>query len=96
MKFPVPELSVVLVLNAIVGTELVLHTTPLDKIGNPPSLLIFPPVIALVAVIELTAVVVKIGNVLAGVGNDVLAGGVIVSAFLQEAMPAIRKITVTK
>ena len=36
----------------------------IEKIGNPPSLLILPPVIALVAVMVLTVVVVKIGNVL--------------------------------
>ncbi len=65
MKLPVSVPSEVFVFSAIVGFELVLQTTPLDKIGNPPSLVIFPPVIALVAVMELTVAVVKIGNVLA-------------------------------
>ncbi len=66
MKLPVPVPSENLVSKEIVGVDLVLHTTPLDNIGEPPSLLIFPPDVALVDLIKLIAVVIIIGSEIAG------------------------------
>jgi hypothetical protein len=59
---PNPVPSSVFVASAIVGFGDVLHTTPLAVIGEPPSLIIEPPLVAVVAVILLTAVVVSLGG----------------------------------
>ena len=55
---PVP---LVVKLFAVVGFGLVLQHTPLAVMAEPPSLLILPPLLAVVAVIALTAVVLKMG-----------------------------------
>ena len=60
VKVPVVPALVVLVVNAIVGEEVVLHTTPLAVIGLPPSLVMFPPLMAVVDVILVAAVVASI------------------------------------
>ena len=62
VKLPVPVPSVVLVVKAIVGFWLVLHTTPLAVIAPPPSLVILPPLLAVVEVIEETVVVVRVAR----------------------------------
>ena len=55
--------SEVLVGNAIVGFADVLQQTPRYIIVLPPSLVTFPPLVAVVCVIEDTAVVVSVGTV---------------------------------
>lgn len=60
-KMPVPEPSVV-ELFAVVGLVLVDQQIPLAVTDAPPSSLILPPDDADVKVIELTAVVVNVGN----------------------------------
>ena len=62
VKLPVPVPSVVLVVKAIVGFWLVLQTTPLAVIAPPPSLLMLPPLLALVEVIDETVVVVRVAR----------------------------------
>ena len=58
VKLPIDdEFSTVLVLSAIVGLGLVLHTTPLVCIVYPFAELIFPPELALDAVTEVGVVV---------------------------------------
>ena len=59
-----PELppSVVL-LSTVVGVGFVLQHTPLTETVAPPSLLISPPLVALFAVISVTATVVNVGFV---------------------------------
>jgi hypothetical protein len=52
---------VVLVLNAIVGSADVLQQTPRAVTDAPPSLVILPPLVAVVLVIEDAAVVVSVG-----------------------------------
>jgi hypothetical protein len=52
---------VVLVLNAIVGFADVLQHTPRAVTATPPSLVILPPLVAVVLVIEDAAVVVSVG-----------------------------------
>ena len=59
VKVPVVPASVVLE-SEVVGTALVLHTTPLAVIGLPPSLVMFPPLMAVVDVILVAAVVAAI------------------------------------
>ena len=59
---PAPVPSSVFVAKAIVGLGDVLHTTPFAVIGDPPSLMIVPPLVAAVAVMLLTAVVVNLGG----------------------------------
>ena len=59
VKEPMPEPSVVLVANAIVGLAEVLQTTPRCVIVAPPSETIVPPLVTVVAVILATAVVVR-------------------------------------
>jgi hypothetical protein len=56
VKDPLPEPSFVR-LPAIVGLGEVLQQTPLAVTGNPPADVMVPPVVAVVAVIEVTAVV---------------------------------------
>ena len=62
MKLPVPVPLVVLSL-AVVGLADVLQHTPLAVIEVPPSEVTFPPLVALVAVIEDAAVVVTVGAI---------------------------------
>ena len=57
-KVPFAVPSVVFVLSATVGDADVDHTTPLAVTVAPPLYVIFPPLLALVAVMELAAVVV--------------------------------------
>ena len=59
---PVPVLSVVLVLNAVIGPVVVLQHTPRAVTAAPPSLVIFPPLVAVVCVIADAAVVVITGT----------------------------------
>lgn len=61
VKEPVPLPSVVL-LFAVVGLELVLQQTPLAVTVPPPSEVPFPPLEAVVPVMELTEVVVTAGS----------------------------------
>jgi hypothetical protein len=57
----------VLVISAIVGFCFVLQTTPFDVIALPPLLLMAPPELAVFVVIAEIAVVVIVGNTVAGV-----------------------------
>jgi hypothetical protein len=59
-KLPVPVASEVL-LFAIVGLLEVLQQTPRAATDAPPSLLILPPLVAAVEVMEVIAVVVRVG-----------------------------------
>ena len=63
VNIPVPVLSVVLVLNAVVGPVVVLQHTPRAVTVAPPSLVIFPPLVAVVCVVADAAVVVRTGIV---------------------------------
>ena len=63
VNIPVPVPSVVLVLNAVVGPVVVLQHIPLAVTVAPPSLVIFPPLVAVVCVIAAAAVVVRTGTV---------------------------------
>jgi hypothetical protein len=54
---PVPVPSEVFVLRVVVGFEAVPHTIPLAVTANPPSVDMFPPLVAVVEVMELAAVV---------------------------------------
>jgi len=61
---PVPVPVVVLVLRAVVGFVAVPHTIPLALTAEPPSEDMFPPLVAVVEVMELAAVVAaKVGVV---------------------------------
>src|ERR1035437_7428047 len=62
-NIPVPVPSVVLVLDAVVGPVVVLQHTPFAVTEAPPSLVTFPPLVAVVCVIADAAVVVIIGGV---------------------------------
>ncbi len=62
VKEPIPDPSVVFVLNEITGLGLVPHTMPLVVTIAPPSEVILPPLLAVVLVIELADVVVNSGN----------------------------------
>jgi hypothetical protein len=64
VKIPAPVPSVVL-LALIVGPVVVAQQTPLAVIAPPPSVEIFPPDTADVKVIEVVAVVVRIGATIA-------------------------------
>ena len=61
-KTPVPVPSTVLVVRAIVGLVVVLHTTPRAVTELVPAAVMFPPLVAVVVVMLLVAVVVKTGN----------------------------------
>lgn len=61
VKEPIPYPSVVLV-PSIVGSFLVLQQTPLTIISDFPSLVITPPDFAVVASIEVTGTVVRVGS----------------------------------
>jgi hypothetical protein len=62
-KVPLPVPSVVLVARAIVGFAVVLQQTPRAVIVAPPLSVMFPPLVAVVDVIDVTAVVVRVGKV---------------------------------
>ncbi len=63
VKLPVPLPSVVIPwLLVIVGFCVVLHTTPRTVTAKPPSEVILPPLIAVVAVILVTELVVNTGK----------------------------------
>jgi hypothetical protein len=51
----------------VVGLAIVAQQIPFAVMVPPPSLVIFPPDIAVVCVIEVTAVVVKVGITIEGV-----------------------------
>jgi hypothetical protein len=58
----VPVPSVVFVVRAVVGFVAVPHTIPLAVTADPPSVVMFPPLVAVVPVMELAAVVAaKVG-----------------------------------
>jgi hypothetical protein len=58
----VPVPSVVFVVRAVVGFVAVPHTIPLALTADPPSVVIFPPLVAVVDAMELAAVVAaKVG-----------------------------------
>ena len=78
VNIPVPVPSVVLVPDAVVGPVVVLQHTPCAVTVAPPSLVTFPPAVAVVCVIADAAVVVIIG----GVGLS----------FLQECVKEIERI----
>ena len=61
MNIPVPLPSVVWLL-AVVGFEEVFQQTPLTVTVAPPSDVTFPPLVAVVWVIFVTAVVVTVGR----------------------------------
>ncbi len=71
VKLPVPPPLLVFVLKDIVGTGLVDQTTPRIVTDAPPSVVMLPPPVAVVLVIELMADVVKVGTATAAaVLND--------------------------
>jgi len=61
-KAPLPEPSVVFVDKATVGFAVVLQQTPRTVMAAPPSSVILPPLAAVTFVMEVTAVVVRVGN----------------------------------
>ena len=63
VKVPIPVPSIVLVNKAMVGFAVVLQQTPRDVTAAPPSVLIVPPLLAVVFVIDDMAVVVMVGMV---------------------------------
>ena len=63
MNVPIPPPSVVLVDKAMVGFTLVLQQTPRTVTAAPPSVLIVPPLAAVVDVMAVTAVVIIVGIV---------------------------------
>ena len=62
MKEPVPVPSLVLVVKAMVGLEVVAQQTPRAITGDPPSAVMFPPLIADKEVMLLAAVVESVGR----------------------------------
>ena len=62
-KAPLPVPSVVLVARAIVGFAVVLQQTPRAVMVAPPSSVILPPLAAVVFVMDVAAVVVRVGSV---------------------------------
>jgi hypothetical protein len=60
VKDPVPA-PLLVVLFAVVGLGLVLQHTPRAVMAEPPSLLMLPPLLAVVAVMALAAVVLRTG-----------------------------------
>ena len=63
VKVPIPVPSVVLVDKAMVGFSVVLQQTPRAVTAAPPSVLIVPPLLAVVLVMADMAVVVMVGMV---------------------------------
>ena len=69
MKAPRPE-PLDVVLSEVVGLALVDQQTPLTVTDPPPSSVTLPPDDAVVGVIDVTALVVTVGNCIAEVVND--------------------------
>ena len=65
MKVPIPFPFVVFVVKLTVGFGLVDQTTPLAVTFDPPSEEIFPPLTAVLEVMELIGVVVRVGTIAA-------------------------------
>ncbi len=63
VNVPMPVPSVVLVDKAMVGFAVVLQQTPRAVTGAPPSVLITPPLVAVVFVMAVIVVVVMVGMV---------------------------------
>jgi hypothetical protein len=61
VKVPIPVPSKVLVVNEMVGFDVVAQTTPLAIMEAPPSAVILPPEVAEVVVKALILVVVSVG-----------------------------------
>ena len=61
-KLPMPEPSDVFVLRAVVGLADVFQHTPRAVTEAPPSLVIFPPLVAVVEVMEPISVVERLGT----------------------------------
>jgi hypothetical protein len=59
VKEPVPVPSEVFVESETVGFDEVLHTTPLAVIGEPPSAVMFPPLVAAEEVIDVAVTVAE-------------------------------------
>ena len=66
-KLPDPDPSTVFVVNEVVGTGFTDHTTPREVTADPPSDVILPPPLAVLAVIPLMSVVVTVGILVDGV-----------------------------
>jgi hypothetical protein len=62
LKLPNPDPSLVFVVKEIVGLVLVDHTTPRAVMGAHPSDVMFPPVVAVVVVMELADTVLNVGR----------------------------------
>ena len=68
VKEPVPVPLEVFVESETVGSDVVPHTTPLAVIGEPPSALMFPPLVAVEEVIDVAVTVAEmVGEVAANV-----------------------------
>jgi hypothetical protein len=59
VKEPVPVPLEVFVESETVGSDVVPHTTPLAVIGEPPSALMFPPLVAVEEVIDVAVTVAE-------------------------------------
>ena len=70
---PVPVPLTVLVVKAIVGLAVVLQQIPLAVMVAPPSEVMFPPLVAVVAVMVDAAVVVSVATVAPVVVNTLSA-----------------------
>ena len=70
---PVPLPSIVFVVKDIVGLAVVLQQIPLAVMVAPLSLVMFPPLVAVVPVMVDAAVVVSVGMVAAFVVNTLSA-----------------------
>ena len=73
VKTPIPLPSFVLVVNEVVGLTVVLQHIPLDVMVAPLSLVISPPLVAVMPVMADAAVVVNVGIVAAFVVNTLSA-----------------------
>ena len=62
-KTPLPVPSVVFVVKETVGFAVVLQQMPRAVMVAPPSSVILPPLVAVVFVMDVAAVVVRVGNV---------------------------------
>jgi hypothetical protein len=71
-KLPVPEPSTVFVVSEVVGTGFTDHTTPREVTAEPPSEIIFPPPVAVLAVIPLISFVTGLANVSEGTPGSLL------------------------
>jgi hypothetical protein len=59
VKEPVPVPLEVFVESETVGSDVVPHTTPLAVIGEPPSAVMFPPLVAVEEVIDVAVTVAE-------------------------------------